>query len=193
MVQKCSAWDSRSKGQMLNYDCKQVSLGGFASVFLLAKWGKRGSFQGSEPVYDKVGASPPRFCWVQQPSKTKPTLFIENFLDCQTYLRRENCSRAELASLILGLNWALDEAEIWKAEPPAEGLWLPRHLSEGTGGWQRARSRTDQSVPKPGAGLLHHTWEQSIYLSIYLLRALDVFIKATGTREMEGLQILGGG
>lgn len=44
-----------------------------------------------------------------------------------------------------------------------------------------------------GPGLLHHTREQSIYLSMYLLRALYVVIKATGAREMEGLHISGGG
>lgn len=58
MVQNCSAWDSRSKGQMLNYDFEEVSLGGFASVFLLLKCGERGSFPGNELVYDKVGISP---------------------------------------------------------------------------------------------------------------------------------------
>lgn len=48
MVQNCSAWDSRSKGQMLNYGFEEVSLGDFASVFLLLKWRERGSFPGNE-------------------------------------------------------------------------------------------------------------------------------------------------
>ena len=71
MVQNCSAWDSRSKGQMLNYDFEEVSFGGFASVFLLLKCGERGSFPGNESVYDKVGIS----SGFQQSPKTKPTLF----------------------------------------------------------------------------------------------------------------------
>lgn len=50
---------------------EEVSLGGFASVFLLLKCGERGSFPGNEPVYDKVGIS----SGFQQSPKTKPTLF----------------------------------------------------------------------------------------------------------------------
>lgn len=71
MVQNCSAWDSRSKGQMLNYGFEEVRLGGFASVFLLGKMEGEGIVSGKRAMSDKVGTSP-RF---QQSPKPSQLLF----------------------------------------------------------------------------------------------------------------------
>lgn len=98
---------------------------------------------------------PSSFGQVQQQSKITPTLFLKKLLDSQTHLRRENFSLAHLGSSVLSLKLALDKAEMWGAI----GLWLPKHRSEVTGGWQRSRSRTDPSVANSGA------WPPTLHLA----------------------------
>ena len=91
------------------------------------------------------------------------------------------------------IHFALDEAEIWKAEPPADGLRppsiSPRRWKTGRGP-EAGQTKVSQSLESV---LLHYSWEHQHKRDFWELTTYHSPPKATGTREMEGLQSLGEG